>query len=67
LPAWLAAAGLVRQFTERRRMVNFFVSNVPGPQVPLYVLGARIEDVIPVIGLAGNLTLGLVRCHTAAT
>jgi len=48
-------------------MVNFFVSNVPGPQVPLYVLGARIEDVIPVIGLAGNLTLGLVRCHTAAT
>jgi diacylglycerol O-acyltransferase / wax synthase len=55
--AWLAAAGLLRQFAERQRMVNFFVSNVPGPQIPLYVLGARIEDVMPIIGLAGNLTL----------
>lgn len=63
--AWLAAAGLVRRFAERQRMVNFFVSNVPGPQVPLYLLGARIEDVMPIIGLAGNLTLafgGLSYC-----
>jgi diacylglycerol O-acyltransferase / wax synthase len=48
---------LVRWLTERQRMVNFFVSNVPGPPVPLYLLGARIEDVMPVIGLAGNVTL----------
>ncbi len=54
---WLAAAGLVRRLTERQRMANFFVTNVPGPSVTLYVLGARVEDLMPIIGLAGNLTL----------
>jgi diacylglycerol O-acyltransferase / wax synthase len=52
-----ASSLLIRWLTERQRMVNFFVSNVPGPPVPLYLLGARLEDVMPVIGLAGNLTL----------
>ena len=33
------------------------MSNVPGPPVPLYLLGARLENVMPVIGLAGNITL----------
>jgi diacylglycerol O-acyltransferase len=54
---WLAATGLARRLTERQRVANFFVTNVPGPPVALYVLGARVEDVMPVIGLAGNLTL----------
>jgi diacylglycerol O-acyltransferase / wax synthase len=47
----------MRWLVERQRMSNFFVSNVPGPPVPLYLLGARLEDVMPVIGLAGNMTL----------
>ena len=38
-------------------MVNFFVTNVPGPSSPLYVLGAKIDDVAPILGLAGNVTL----------
>lgn len=54
---WLTAIGLGRSLPARQRMVNFFVTNVPGPTVPLYVLGARVEDVMPVIGLAGNVTL----------
>jgi WS/DGAT/MGAT family acyltransferase len=55
--SWLAAIGVARLLIERQRMVNFFVTNVPGPRMPLYVLGARIEDVMPVLGLAGNVTL----------
>jgi diacylglycerol O-acyltransferase len=38
-------------------MVNFFVTNVPGPHAPLFVLGGRIEDVMPIPVLAGNITL----------
>ncbi len=54
---WLGAAGLARRFVERQRMINLIVTNVPGPPVPLYVLGARIVDVIPIVGTAGNVTL----------
>jgi diacylglycerol O-acyltransferase / wax synthase len=54
LAAW---PPLARRFMDRQRMVNVFVSNVPGPAAPFYVLGARVEDVMPVIGLAGNVTL----------
>ena len=54
---WLAATGLAGPIIDRQRMVNFFVTNVPGPSSPLYVLGAKIEDVVPILGLAGNVTL----------
>jgi diacylglycerol O-acyltransferase len=54
---WLAATGLARPIIGRQRMVNFFVTNVPGPSSPLYALGAMIEDVAPILGLAGNVTL----------
>jgi diacylglycerol O-acyltransferase / wax synthase len=30
------------------RLFNLLVTNVPGPQVPLYVLGRRLEDLFPV-------------------
>jgi WS/DGAT/MGAT family acyltransferase len=54
---WLAATRLAGPIIDRQRMVNFFVTNVPGPSSPLYVLGAKIEDVAPILGLAGNVTL----------
>jgi hypothetical protein len=54
---WIAAVGLSRTFVERQRMINFIVTNVPGPPVPLYVIGARIDDVVPLVGTAGNVTL----------
>jgi hypothetical protein len=38
-------------------MINIFVTNIPGPPAPLYFLGARIEEILPMIGPGGNVTL----------
>ncbi len=57
LMGWMAATGLWRPLVRRQRMVNFFVTNVPGPRETLYLLGARIDEVLPITGPAGNVTV----------
>ena len=44
---------------ERQRFMNLIVTNVPGPTTPLYLLGARILDAIPLLGgfLGGNVSV----------
>jgi diacylglycerol O-acyltransferase / wax synthase len=34
-------------------------SNVPGPPVPLYLAGAPLEEVFPVVPILGNVPLGI--------
>jgi WS/DGAT/MGAT family acyltransferase len=41
----------------RQRSVNLVVTNVPGPPVPLYLAGARLLQLFPVVPVMGNLTL----------
>jgi diacylglycerol O-acyltransferase / wax synthase len=41
------------------RLYNLLVTNVPGPQVPLYVLGRRLEAVFPIAFLAGDRALAV--------
>jgi len=50
-----AASGL------SRRLFNLVVTNVPGPQVPLYAGGARMVEVLPVVPLVRGqgLAIGL--------
>jgi WS/DGAT/MGAT family acyltransferase len=38
---------------------NLVVTNVPGPQVPLYLFGAKMEQIYPYVPLADNLGLGI--------
>jgi hypothetical protein len=52
-----AALRVARLIMARQRLANVFVTNVAGPQAPCYVLGARIDEVLPIIGPAGNVTL----------
>jgi diacylglycerol O-acyltransferase len=43
----------------RQRMFNLVVTNVPGPQIPLYLLGRQLEAMFPMVPLAANQALGV--------
>jgi diacylglycerol O-acyltransferase len=41
------------------RLFNLLVTNIPGPQLPLYVLGRQLEDLFPVAFLPENHALAI--------
>jgi WS/DGAT/MGAT family acyltransferase len=43
----------------RQRLFNLVVTNVPGPQFPLYMLSRRLEAMYPMVPLAENQALGI--------
>ncbi|MQA98846.1 MAG: wax ester/triacylglycerol synthase family O-acyltransferase [Actinobacteria bacterium] len=43
----------------RQRAFNLVITNVPGPQFPLYTMGREMEEVYPVVPLAENTTVGI--------
>ncbi len=43
----------------RQRFFNLVVTNVPGPQFPLYLLGHRLRALYPVVPLARRQALGI--------
>src|ERR1700742_4256400 len=55
-PTLLAQASRVNFST---RLFNLIVTNVPGPQIPLYVLGRELEEVFPVAFLPQNHALAV--------
>ena len=48
---------LAARLVARQRLANLIVSNVPGPQVPLYVHGAQLVAAYPVMPLGPALAL----------
>lgn len=58
--AAMSAMPLAKYFSAHQHSVNVRVSNVIGPPVPVYALGARVIDVLPIMRLFGNV--GLVVC-----
>ena len=63
----VALAGLVppilhsvfARSTFATRLFNLTITNVPGPQQPLYAFGARMEEVIPLVPLAADHAVGV--------
>jgi diacylglycerol O-acyltransferase / wax synthase len=47
------------RLSARQRMFNLVVTNVPGPQFPLYMLGRRLQEMFPMVPLAANQALGI--------
>jgi diacylglycerol O-acyltransferase len=43
----------------RQRLFNLVVTNVPGPQIPLYLLGRQMVRFYPVVPLAHHQALGI--------
>jgi WS/DGAT/MGAT family acyltransferase len=41
------------------RLFNVTVTNVPGPQLPLYAFGARLREVFPLVPIAAEHALGI--------
>ncbi|MGN6130600.1 MAG: WS/DGAT domain-containing protein, partial [Nocardioidaceae bacterium] len=73
----LAARALFRLAMVPGLVFNLFVSNVPGPQLPLYIAGAKVEGIYPVSAVTdltgglnitlfsydGTLDFGLIACR----
>jgi WS/DGAT/MGAT family acyltransferase len=55
-PTLLAQASRINFST---RLFNLIVTNVPGPQIPLYVLGRELQDAFPVAFLPENHALAI--------
>jgi diacylglycerol O-acyltransferase / wax synthase len=55
-PTLLAQASRINFST---RLFNLIVTNVPGPQIPLYILGRELEEVFPVAFLPQNHALAV--------
>lgn len=56
-PPTIMALG-ARSFSSRR-MFNLTVTNVPGPQFPIYMAGSRLVDLLPMVPLAEDHALGV--------
>ena len=58
-PSTLHALGARAARGLSRRLFNLIVTNVPGPQVPLYAAGAQMLEVFPVVPLARGQGLSI--------
>ena len=49
----------LNRYSHHQRLVDLFITNVPGPQVPLFVVGARLLEAFPIVQVAGNVPLSV--------
>ena len=50
---------LAVRLATRSRPFNIVVTNVPGPQIPLYLLGSQLRECYPMLALLANQALGV--------
>ncbi|MFI5365200.1 MAG: wax ester/triacylglycerol synthase family O-acyltransferase [Candidatus Binatia bacterium] len=58
---------VMRRASQSALAFNLVVTNVPGPPVPLYLLGSRLQAVYPMVPLFVNLGLGIALFSNAGT
>ena len=58
-PPMLLALGMRLATRLPQHNVNTVTTNVPGPQIPLFVLGRRMLQVYPYVPLAGQVRIGV--------
>ena len=51
--------GLGARLAHHQPFFNLVVTNVPGPQFPLYMLGRQLQEMFPMVPLAANQALGI--------
>ena len=54
-----ALHSLVARMLYSPRLFNITITNVPGPQFPLYALGSRLEAAYPLVPLASDHAVGI--------
>jgi WS/DGAT/MGAT family acyltransferase len=59
--------GMAARLASRGRFINLVVSNVPGPQIPLYIAGARLVAQYPIMPIAENMGLSIACTSLAGT
>jgi WS/DGAT/MGAT family acyltransferase len=50
---------MLRLMSRGPRLMNVYISNVPGPRVPVYLLGARMLEIFPVAPVVHSLAVAL--------
>jgi WS/DGAT/MGAT family acyltransferase len=51
--------GQAARLMSRQRFFNLVITNVPGPQIPLYLMGHKALDPFPLVPLAKNQGVGI--------
>ena len=49
--------GVAARLLVRTRAINLTITNVPGPQFPLYCMGAKVEQAFPYVGIVEGQAL----------
>jgi WS/DGAT/MGAT family acyltransferase len=58
---------MAARVASRTRVINLVVSNVPGPQIPMYIAGAKLLASYPVMPIAENMGLSIACTSLAGT
>jgi diacylglycerol O-acyltransferase len=58
---------MAARLAARTRVINLVVSNVPGPQIPMYIAGAKLLAQYPVMPIAENMGLSVATTSLAGT
>ena len=55
----VVAAALAHAIVHSQEIVQTVATNVPGPQVPLFLCGRRIREAYPYVPIAGHIRVGI--------